>query len=102
MDQRTYRIEIEGRVPGLLAEDLPQMSIEVEDGITSLTGRVPDGSALYGLIARLEAIGVDLRAVRAQPDPDPYDVRRRPPAVDGDDSPGPSQHTRTTIQGGAT
>lgn len=105
MAERTYRIEIRGRLPGLLAEDLPQMAIEVQDGITSVTGPVPDGPALYGLIARLEALGADLLAVLAQPDSHPHGASHRAPATQGHGRPdalGPAHPEPAPHEGGTT
>ena len=61
-----YRIEIAGPVPEALREELPDMVVRVSGGVTALIGDVPDTAALYGIIARLEALGVPL--LSAQPE----------------------------------
>jgi len=63
---RRYRIEIAGPVPDALCEELPQMAVSVSGDVTVLIGDIPDTSALYGIIARLEALGVAL--LSAQPE----------------------------------
>jgi hypothetical protein len=46
------------------------MACEIKDGETVLTGLVEDRSALFGVLAQIEALGLDLlelRRVRARP-----------------------------------
>ena len=62
-----YRIEIAGPVPEALCEELPAMVVRVSGDVTALIGDVPDTSALYGIIARLEALGMPLLSVRPEP-----------------------------------
>jgi hypothetical protein len=63
---RRYRIEIAGPVPDAFREELPHMVVRVSGDVTALIGDVPDTCALYGLIARLEALGLAL--LSAQPE----------------------------------
>jgi hypothetical protein len=51
-----YRIEIAGPVP----------EARVTGDVTALIGDIPDTAALYGIIARLEALGMPL--LSAQPE----------------------------------
>jgi hypothetical protein len=63
---RRYRIEIVGPVPEAIREELPHMVVRVSGGVTALIGDIPDTCALYGIIARLEALGLAL--LSAQPE----------------------------------
>lgn len=63
---RRYRIEIAGPVPEAILEELPHMVVSVSGDVTSLIGDIADTCALYGIIARLEALGIAL--LSAQPD----------------------------------
>jgi hypothetical protein len=58
-----YRIEVRGRLPVGAAEELSDFTVEVGPRTTALSGPVPDASALYGLIGRLEALGLALVSV---------------------------------------
>jgi hypothetical protein len=60
----TYAIEVRGSLPSALAGELASFAQYTVDGSTVLTGPVPDTAALYGLLYRLEALGVALVAVR--------------------------------------
>jgi hypothetical protein len=57
------------------------MVCETKGGETVLTGPVDDRSALFGVLAQIEALGlelVELRQIRANPDsPESSDVRPR-------------------------
>jgi len=64
---RRYRIEVAGPLPGGLAEELPHMTVRTTDASTTLTGAMADAAALYGLISRLEGLGLVLLSL--QPDP---------------------------------
>ena len=59
-----YVIEVDGRVPSSLASELPGFAVEDRGGSTVVAGDVADGAALYGLLARLEALGLQLVSVR--------------------------------------
>ena len=59
----THRIEVMGQLPAGAADQWPAMRVEQTGTTTTLTGPVPDQSALYGLLARLEALGLALVAV---------------------------------------
>ena len=72
-----YRIEVQGRLPSGVAEELPTMVVDRCGERTTLSGALADTAALYGLIARLEALGLVLLSVQptipsrhAQEDPD--------------------------------
>ena len=63
---RRYRIEIAGPVPEAIREEFPDMVVNVTGNVTALIADIPDTCALYGIIARLEALGIAL--LSAQPD----------------------------------
>jgi hypothetical protein len=65
--RRTYTIEVRGRLPGGVAAQLGDLEAHVDDESTRLTGPIADSAALYGLLARLESLGVALVAVRPDP-----------------------------------
>lgn len=56
------------RVRGLLGDRLltafPDLVAVPDHGDTVLTGRLPDQSALHGVLARIEALGLELVEVR--------------------------------------
>jgi len=62
----TYRLQVRGAVPAMLAAELDGFTVD-SGAVTTLTGPVADSAALYGLIARLECFGLAL--VSAQPNP---------------------------------
>jgi hypothetical protein len=66
----TYVIEVQGAIPSALAAELAPLTIDVGVGgaTTLLRGPVADTAALYGLLARLESVGVALVAVRPVPE----------------------------------
>jgi hypothetical protein len=45
----------------------PALTARTQDGDTLLTGCLPDQAAMYGVIARLEALGLELLELRHLP-----------------------------------
>jgi hypothetical protein len=68
MAQTTYEIRVAGVVPERDLEDMGAVTLSVDRVNTVLYG-IPDQSALYGLLARLRALGVEVIEVRRIPDP---------------------------------
>jgi hypothetical protein len=68
MDDSRTTTQYEFLVRGLLSDRLlsafPEMHARIRDHETLLTGQVPDQSALHGLLARIEALGLELLEVR--------------------------------------
>jgi hypothetical protein len=64
----TYVIEVSGRLPAVLAEELSTFDQRSDDATTVLSGQIVDTAALYGLLARLESFGVVLISIRPVPD----------------------------------
>jgi len=56
-----------GEVGEPVVEDQPALHAETEGVDTLLRGAVADQAALYGLLAQLEALGLDLLEVRRLP-----------------------------------
>jgi hypothetical protein len=65
-----YTIRIKGRLGATALSAFPTMTYELKRSETVLTGLLQDQSAVYGLIAQIEALGlelIELRQVRATP-----------------------------------
>jgi hypothetical protein len=58
-----YCLQINGRAPELLLRSLEGFAVSAGMN-TTLTGPIEDSAALYGLIARLEALGLTLISVQ--------------------------------------
>jgi len=59
-----YSIRIKGRLGATALSAFPAMVPEMKDRETVLTGRIEDPSALYGVLAQIEALGLELVEVR--------------------------------------
>jgi hypothetical protein len=59
-----YLIRIEGRLGVTALSAFPTMDSEVRAGETLLMGSLKDRSALYGVLAQMEALGLELIEVR--------------------------------------
>jgi hypothetical protein len=71
MDPALYAIRINGHLGAISLSAFPAMTTEHQGPVTVLTG-VLDQSALYGVLAEIEALGLDLLEVRqllARPEP---------------------------------
>ena len=64
--QGLYTIRIKGRLGATALSAFPSMVSELKDGETVLTGLLQDRSALFGVIAQIEALGLDLLELRRQ------------------------------------
>ena len=63
----TYRIDVKGPLPEGSAEEFPEMTVRATGGVTTLLGEIGDSAALYGLITRLESLGLVLIQVLRNP-----------------------------------
>jgi hypothetical protein len=63
MDPALYAIRINGHLGATLLSAFPAMLTQQEGSVTVLTG-VLDQSALYGVLAEIEALGLGLLEVR--------------------------------------
>ena len=59
-----YMIRIKGRLGATALSAFPTMGSEVRGGETVLTGSLEDRSAVYGVLAQIEALGLDLIELR--------------------------------------
>lgn len=86
MKQRDESADYEIRVRGHLGETLltafPRLHATVGSGETTLAGVLPDQAALHGVLAQIEALGLELLEVR-RVGPEPPGLRRGPGSEDG-------------------
>jgi hypothetical protein len=59
-----YAIRIEGRLGATALSAFPSMVSELQGGETVLTGLLEDRSALFGVLAQIEALGLELLELR--------------------------------------
>jgi hypothetical protein len=71
MPAAVYTIRVHGRLGSATLSAFPEFDDHVLDGDTLLTGCVTDRSALYGVLGRLESLGLELIDVHRLGDPGP-------------------------------
>jgi hypothetical protein len=59
-----YEIRVRGVLSETLLEAFPGLRATAQGGLTVLTGELADQSALHGLLAQVEALGLELLDVR--------------------------------------
>jgi hypothetical protein len=59
-----YEIRVRGRLDGMLLGAFPDLLAQAHGTETVLTGFLADQAALYGLLAQIEALGLELLEVR--------------------------------------
>jgi hypothetical protein len=59
-----YAIRIKGRLGATALSAFPLMVAEARSGETVLTGSLEDPAALFGVLAQIEALGLELLEVR--------------------------------------
>jgi hypothetical protein len=62
-----YEIRVRGRLGPTMLRAFPALTAHPQGGDTLLQGRLQDQAAVYGLIARLEALGLELLELRRVP-----------------------------------
>jgi hypothetical protein len=62
-----YRIRVRGRLGETICSAFPALQARASGGDTVLTGPLPDRAALYGVLAQIEALGLELLEVRRLP-----------------------------------
>ena len=72
-----YAIRIRGRLGATALSAFPSMVPELKGSETVLTGLVEDQSALFGVVAQIEALGLELLELRQ--------IRARPTSRESDD-----------------
>jgi hypothetical protein len=63
----SYELRIKGRLSDSLLAALGELNTSVETGETVLHGPVRDQAALYGLLDRVQSLGLELVEVRRLP-----------------------------------
>ena len=63
-----YTIRVKGRLGATALSAFPTMVSDVKGGDTVLTGRLEDRSAVFGVVAQIEALGLELLELRQTPD----------------------------------
>jgi hypothetical protein len=64
-EQRRYEIHVRGPLGPTMMQAFPTLAASRNGRDTLLTGSLPDESALYGVIAQLEALGLQLLDIRS-------------------------------------
>jgi hypothetical protein len=67
-----YEIHVRGQLSDRVLGAFPELGARTRNHETLLTGALPDQSALHGVLARIEALGLELlevRRTRTQPEP---------------------------------
>lgn len=62
-----YAIRIRGRLGATALSAFPSMVCDLAGGETVLTGWLEDRSALFGVLAQIEALGLDILELREVP-----------------------------------
>jgi hypothetical protein len=63
-----YEIRVRGHLGATMLRAFPALQAERRDGDTLLRGALPDQSALHGVLAQIEALGLELLELRRVPD----------------------------------
>lgn len=61
-----YEIRVRGMLSDTLLEAFPGLKARTEDAETVLSGRLADRAALHGVLAEIEALGLELLEVRSK------------------------------------
>jgi hypothetical protein len=62
-DPMLYRIRVNGHLGPTMLTAFPALAPQQHGADTVLTGLLPDSSALYGVLAEMAALGLDLLEV---------------------------------------
>jgi len=63
---RLYRIRVRGLLGETTLRAFPDLTAQPQKGETVLAGVLPDQEALYGVLAEIEALGLELLEVRLE------------------------------------
>jgi hypothetical protein len=55
-----YQLRVRGRLSETLLGAFPELRAQVRGSETLLTGQLPDQAALFGVLDRVEALGLEL------------------------------------------
>jgi hypothetical protein len=75
---KLYRIVVRSELGDTVASAFEGMRMETKDGRTILTGEVKDQPHLFGVLDRLNGLGLELLSVQAMPDEDHSSSERDP------------------------
>lgn len=64
MPVHTYQLQFRGAASDTLAAAFEGCELTSDRGVTTVRARIPDQSALQGMIAQVHAFGLDLLEVR--------------------------------------
>jgi hypothetical protein len=65
--QQNYEIRVRGHLGTKMRRAFPALGAQTRGEDTLLVGRLPDQAAVYGVIATLEALGLELLELRRLP-----------------------------------
>ena len=81
-ETRQYEICVRGHLGETMRSAFPALRAQRRGADTVLTGPLPDQAALYGVLAEIEALGLELLEVRRlTPDPPDRTRRAHPPGT---------------------
>ena len=63
-----YRIVVRSELNGRYAMAFEGIEMEAKDGVTVLTGKIIDQPHLYGILDRINGLGLELLSVEALPE----------------------------------
>jgi hypothetical protein len=66
-----YQVRVRGHLGETIGSAFPDLKIRRQGDETILTGEFADQAALYGVLAEIEALGLELIEVRHQSRPSP-------------------------------
>lgn len=72
-----YQIRVRGHLGATMLRAFPALHAETEGEDTLLRGAVADQAALHGVLAQIEALGLELLEVRRLPRPSDHDNHTR-------------------------
>jgi hypothetical protein len=73
-----YRIVVRSELGDKYAVAFEGVQMEARDGVTVLTGRIIDQPQLYGILERINGLGLELLSVEALPEGARSSVREKP------------------------
>jgi len=59
-----YEIRVRGHLGQTMRTAFPELRVRVDGGDTVLSGALPDQAAVYGVLAAIESLGLELVAIR--------------------------------------
>ena len=75
MGQRMYEVRVAGTVPEEDLRDLGALAL-VQGEVNTVLYGIADQAALYGLLARMRSLGLDVVEVRRVGAPEPEDIEQ--------------------------